>query len=1022
MKHLLLLFTAIVAFCLPAMAYEITISDGHDDSFTVPFETTDYYNRSQIIYPASLLTAIQPGQAIKAITFYAEAYEGANEVPEFNAVFEVKMGLTQQSSYSSAQFITQQLTTVFNGRLSLNSGQMEIILDQEFVYTGRNLVVEFIVAEPEGDMNTELNWLGSSIAGGSIYEMVEEGNMEDSDVERFRPKLKIEYGDPATCPKPSVPTIVSHDTASAIISWHPRGQETLWDVRLTPNRGAATVVRNVRDTFLTMDNLSPDKEYSVQVRALCSDEDKSDWTRGTKFNTYIYCVPEAQILFPGSTYFTEVDFGQGEHTVSNSTHPQSTDGYGCYTYQTADLYLGTVPILDLLGGTTVQVVYLDRNRDLNFTTDEIISSFAASTGDGMWRHYPLALPDSLTPGQYRLRLFSAGYYYNGNRRTSLYNERADTINFDFCNGTFLHSIIEDYTVNIIARPTCLPPNNPTVSLNTADSTLILRWTEAGDATLWDIRISTDQGATWSTTGPLSADSAIIGNIAAEQDYWLEARAHCSDSDTSLWSVPAKIHIGYCQPYLPSLAGYDIINLSFGSGAHEVNRTEHPQSGSRYANYYTEQGDIYKGVPQHISITHRSGLYTEYYVMIDFNRNNVFDSAEMVYGSQSRGSGRDEVITFTLPDSTVNGAYRMRVAGRYVYFAGQAFKPDYAPCQDRKNAFAEDYTVNILDRPTCMPPSGLTVTMEGEQTAHLSWRAGASEQEWQIGLSTDDGLTWQQTDHVTGTAYTFTGLNRRANYKVRVRAVCSATDQSAWTPATAFFTGYCEPTIRTGLTGSGIVRIAFGQGDHVIVNNNHPQEEPFYRDFTADTADLAVGQLGMMKLWLESDDDLFYGVYVDLDRDLHFSQTERLDFWLVNAEDMPSAEQLQLLIPRGTPLGCYRIRVIVSCYDVFDSYDYYCNAGYSYMVVEDYTLNVVRNVSIDQPEADPEEPVNAYVRNGRLTIETLPALSTVRISDATGRAVVNRRAEGRFEAELPQRGVYFVTIETGRSLRTIKVVN
>lgn len=1025
-RLLLTLLTSLLLAAPAALADEIVISQGSETSLQVPFSliNTSEPQRSQVIYPAAMLQSIPVGSAIKSLTFYGESEgwyastaAGTGNVSNINARFTVRMLCTTQSTYATATYIEQGLTTVFNGTLSIIDNEVEVQLDDEFVYVGGNLMLDFSTSSTGDLTTTYLEWLGVDARHASIYESY--GDMEYDD---FRPQLKIVYGTPATCRKPVAVQVASHDTTSAVISWQTRGTEKLWDLRYTEAGGARAVVTGLTDSTYTITGLTPDRVYSVEVRAVCSADDRSEWTAPVRFDTYIYCKPDCRVQMPELMNITYVGLANGDSVISSYTHPDGNDGYGCYTDQVADLYLGTQPVMDILTTGLTPIVYIDMNRDLDFTPDEVVAVYDYSTmSDGMWMHVPLTLPDTLAPGNYRLRLFSAQYYEINGMHYSGYDDHLDTMHLDFCNGAFTHSFAEDYTVRVLAAPSCLPPLNPRAVLRD-NSTALFRWTEADSAQEWAVRYSADMGATWTVITGLTVDSAVITGLAAETEYWFEAQARCSATDSSRWSLPAKVYTGYCRPYLPSNSGYDVLRLAFGSGTHEVNRTDHPVSGSRYMNNYTDTADIYREVPQHITITHRRYFYSEYYIMLDIDHNGSFDADEMIYGAQSTVSNGQEVLTFTLPDSVATGTYRMRVAGQYVYFHGQQFSPDYSPCEDNVKAFAEDYTVCVLERPSCLPPSGLSVTMTSETSARLSWTAGDAERKWQIDYSDDGGTVWHSINNVTATTYSLTGLATRTTYRARVRALCSSEDASPWTPEAVFFTGYCEPDITSGLYGTGVTLVRFGKGDHVVDSRVHPDEPPYYQNRTTDTADVEVDAPAFMQLRFDAERDVFYAVYVDLNHDLSFGNDEVLGMGLVYAEDMPANQTLDIRVPAGTPLGEHRLRLVLSHGYIFDNYNYYCSWYSRDMVVEDYTLRVLRNVGVDEAQADGDAPqLDAYVREGHLVVESVDAGSVISLYDAAGRCLITRTADGRVDIALPSRGIYMLTVRTRDGVRSAKVV-
>lgn len=86
-------------------------------------------------------------------------------------------------------------------------------------------------------------------------------------------------------------------------------------------------------------------------------------------------------------------------------------------------------------------------------------------------------------------------------------------------------------------------------------------------------------------------------------------------------------------------------------------------------------------------------------------------------------------------------------------------------------------------PTCWAPSGLAVTATSQNSATLSWTENTptAATRWEVvygpeGFDTNRATPVETTNN---TGFEVTGLNHSTKYEFYVRAVCSATDRSAW---------------------------------------------------------------------------------------------------------------------------------------------------------------------------------------------------------------------------------------------------
>jgi len=88
-------------------------------------------------------------------------------------------------------------------------------------------------------------------------------------------------------------------------------------------------------------------------------------------------------------------------------------------------------------------------------------------------------------------------------------------------------------------------------------------------------------------------------------------------------------------------------------------------------------------------------------------------------------------------------------------------------------------------PTCPKPTALTGILTGND-ATLSWTNGGTEYEWVIEYKKVSDANWTAII-VTTNPYTISGLSASTSYNVRVKAVCSTTEESDWSNVYNFAT-------------------------------------------------------------------------------------------------------------------------------------------------------------------------------------------------------------------------------------------
>lgn len=96
------------------------------------------------------------------------------------------------------------------------------------------------------------------------------------------------------------------------------------------------------------------------------------------------------------------------------------------------------------------------------------------------------------------------------------------------------------------------------------------------------------------------------------------------------------------------------------------------------------------------------------------------------------------------------------------------------------------TVNVTVIIPCAVPTNFIYTALGSTYVTLTWKAGDEEEEWQVKYYTNDEDNPIATYSVTGQpTKTITGLTKNTVYYAKVRAVCDAETNSAWSDEIEF---------------------------------------------------------------------------------------------------------------------------------------------------------------------------------------------------------------------------------------------
>src|SRR5690606_13909852 len=159
--------------------------------------------------------------------------------------------------------------------------------------------------------------------------------------------------------------------------------------------------------------------------------------------------------------------------------------------------------------------------------------------------------------------------------------------------------------------------------------------------------------------------------------------------------------------------------------------------------------------------------------------------------------------FTIPMGLPLGDYRMRVRSRYYGNAAN-------PCGTAANGETEDYTLRIIETPTCLPVTELSVGDISYNSAELLWTiAEGTSFDIEFGEAGFEP-TGEPSTGLTEVSnpYTLTGLTPLTTYEYYVRQNCGIVGESTenvgslWVGPFSFSTE-CLPPSLTETTGNEV---------------------------------------------------------------------------------------------------------------------------------------------------------------------------------------------------------------------------
>jgi len=566
---------------------------------------------------------------------------------------------------------------------------------------------------------------------------------------------------PPSCFTPLNPTGVNVAAGVANLSWTaptlgntPAGYEYAVTTTATPPAsGTAVTTASATGVTVTANTLN-----YIHVRTNCGSGDFSNWITGTLYNGY--CTPEpGYVDGDGITNFT---LG----TINNTSPSESMVYYENYTDQVAEIGQGVSKQFSISFHTYSNAyatkIWVDWNNDLDFDDagEEVYSGTSAGSERAILNGY-ITVPLTATLGNHRLRIGALP----ANRQGPVP-----------CSNNY-YGVFEDYTINVIAPPSCYAPANFTASsqgsgfatvswsapvLGTAPAGYEYALTATGEA----------PAAGTATTATTLNNFAITPNAT----NYLHVRTNCGGGDFSEW-LTVSLYNGYCIPAPQTVDINGITNVNIGS----INNTTDDQEV--YSDFSEQVANIGQGVTQQFSITLNTGNQYNIKMWVDFNDNLIFEEGELLYDGVSP-AGTISVIrsTFTIPATAPLGNHRLRIAG-------STDGNEVTPCDIQYFGAYEDYTINVTVPPTCFTPLSPTAVVTASNTANLSWTAptlGDAPAGYEYVVDAFPTIPQVAGTMVTTTSVTgYTGFEDDTYYYLHVRTSCGDGDFSEWVVSEAF---------------------------------------------------------------------------------------------------------------------------------------------------------------------------------------------------------------------------------------------
>lgn len=299
------------------------------------------------------------------------------------------------------------------------------------------------------------------------------------------------------------------------------------------------------------------------------------------------------------------------------------------------------------------------------------------------------------------------------------------------------------------------------------------WQEEGDAT--------ETYTTYTATAPSEIGEEVEWRLALT----------CTVSEETAYSDIATFTTGvtYCEPEVNFASTGDYVSLVSSEGAVlELNYS----ATSHVAAYINETGmvlEAYPGQEFTLNTAYVGGTQTMG-VWVDWNGDGNFGGDNPGERLVLNNGVSPQSFDISIPATVDNGDYRLRVRGAYDYSGGIVSEGDDFSCNAQNYGTTVDFTLSVVDPPTCPAPTNLLATNITANSADLNWTESTTATQWEVlygetGFDPENEGTTVTVNNDPET--TLTGLDANTNYAFYVSAICGTEDESVLAGPVSFRT-------------------------------------------------------------------------------------------------------------------------------------------------------------------------------------------------------------------------------------------
>ena len=670
--------------------------------------------------------------------------------------------------------------------------------------------------------------------------------------------IRVDYA--PMCDAPTNFTVSDVHSHDVMLSWHPVGNETSWEIRVVPagtNFMDAVSITVPTDTFYHLTNLDFGFNYDIYLRAICPG--------GTGYSSYVIATVST-LCDSISTlpYFVNFEALEGSTSGSANNLPDcwnyintgsssSYIGYPIVYKGTSSAYNSNNSLrfyVNNSGTYGEQYAILPPvNTDVLSISDLQLSFYVRKYSSSY--PYLMAIVGVMTdPAQastftpvdtliytsldYELRHINLSSYTGNGRYIAIFVPTDPSLSYN--GGYFDNIVVEEI-------PVCLGVDNLHVTqIGITDITV--NWNSNGNESSWIVQYKPTLDSVWNEEMAFATTTQITG-LLPNTSYDIRVMANCNDSYSEPTAPIAATTDCENLAVLPYSANFDnepgtssvtvsVNNLppcwhNLNIGTTSDNYTGYPiiftnvdepaYSGGNTVFFYgytsgmTTYGDQYAILPGLDVVTYPISTLQLKFFARKYSPSYPFS---LIVGVMSDVL---DPTTFVPVDtvSLVSDGYEPFT----VYFDSYTGGGNYiammvkAPVAFYNAGYVDNLELSVA--PTCRPVSNVHTTSITSSSITIEWDANGSETSWVVSYKMFNDTTWL-TQNVSGTSQTtLSNLLPHSPYLIRVQADCGNGELSEYsTPL--LVTTECNPITTLPFTENfdGVMGTTTG------VQNNLPE--------------------------------------------------------------------------------------------------------------------------------------------------------------------------------------------------------